>query len=123
MIVYSGQEVCTLDSHFQFFCCQVRRVYKVLGLGEGAVKSFETWGELKNLMTWGIRVLFRGGVNIWFLEVIEKFLNLDYNESLRYLLYPFTNAMSGKKLLAEICSKILLANQVEGFLNRLYLKN
>ena len=50
------------------------------------------------------------------------FLNLVYNESLYYLLYALINLIFGGKILVpEILTKVLLANQIAGFLNQLYL--
>ena len=46
-----------------------------------------------------------------------------YNESLYYLLYSCTNPISGNNLVPELWAKMLLANQITGFLNQLYLWN
>ena len=72
-----------------------------------------------------------GKRKIGFLEFIEKFgdsisfekvsFNLFYSEILHYLLYSYTNSVSGKNLVPEIFAKMLLANQIAGFLNQLYL--
>ena len=53
--------------------------------------------------------------------VINYFLNMVYNESLCYLLYSCTNPIFGKNLVPGIWAKMLLANQIAGFLNQLYL--
>ena len=46
------------------------------------------------------------------------FLNLVYKESSYYLVYSCTNPRLGKNLFPEILAKMLLANQIAGFLNR-----
>ena len=66
------------------------------------------------------------GRNIGFFEFIEKFryylfLNLIYNESLYYLLYLCINLIFGKNLVPVIWTKMLLANQIVGFLNQIYI--
>ena len=58
--------------------------------------------------------------------IIKKFsllfsLNLVYNESFYYLQYSCTNSIFGKNLVPEIWAKMLLVNQIAGFLNQLYL--
>ena len=53
----------------------------------------------------------------------QFFWNLVYNESLYYLLYSCTNPIFGKNLVPEIWVKMLLVNQIAGFLNQLYLQN
>ena len=45
------------------------------------------------------------------------FLNLVYKESSYYLWYSCTNPILGKNLVSEIWPKMLLANQIAGFLN------
>ena len=49
------------------------------------------------------------------------FLNLVYKENSCYLLYSCTNPILGKNLFPEIWAKILLAYQIAGFFNWLYL--
>ena len=66
------------------------------------------------------------GPKIGFFEFIGKishyfFLNLVYNESLCYWLYSCTDPIFGKNLIHEIWAKMLLTNQIAGFVNRLYL--
>ena len=62
------------------------------------------------------------GPKIGFFGFIGKFnhyffLNLVYKESPYYLQYSYTNPILGKNLVAEIWAKMLLANQIAGFLN------
>ena len=62
------------------------------------------------------------GPKIGFLGFIGKcshyfFLNLVYKESSCYLLYFWTNPLLGKNLVPEVWTKMLLANQIAGFLN------
>ena len=64
----------------------------------------------------------KNGQKVEYFKFIGKFshyffLNLVLNESLYYLLYSCTNAIFGKNLVPEIWAKILLANQITGFLN------
>ena len=66
------------------------------------------------------------GKKLGFLDLLENlvinfFLNLVCNESLYYLLYSCANPIFGKNLVPEIWDKMLLANQITGFLNQLYL--
>ena len=66
------------------------------------------------------------GPKIGFFEFIGKFthyffLSLVCKESLYLLLYSFTNPILGKNLVPEIWAKMLLANQIAGFLIQLYL--
>ena len=63
------------------------------------------------------------GPKIGFFEFIGKiFLNLVYKESLYYLLYSCTNPiLRGKIWFFEIWAKMLSANHIAGFSNRLYL--
>ena len=68
------------------------------------------------------------GLKIGFFGFIGKFshqffLNLVYKESSYYLLYSCTNPILGKNLILEIWAKMLLANQIAGFLNWVYLEN
>ena len=49
------------------------------------------------------------------------FLNLVYNESLFCFLRPCINHIYGENLIPEIWDKMLLANQITKFLNKLYL--
>ena len=49
------------------------------------------------------------------------FPNLVYNEDLYYLLYSCTNLIFEKNLILEIWAKTLLACQIVGFLNQVYL--
>ena len=68
------------------------------------------------------------GLKLGFFGFIGKFshqffLNLVYKESSYYLLYSCTNPILGKNLILEIWAKMLLANQIAGFLNWLYLQN
>ena len=49
------------------------------------------------------------------------FLNLVYKESSYYLLYSCSNPILGKNPVLEIWAKMLLANQIVGFLNWLYI--
>ena len=69
----------------------------------------------------------KNGQQIGFFKFIGKFshflLNLVYNERLYYLLYSCTNPIFGKNLVPEIWAKMLLANQITGFLNQRYLQN
>ena len=51
------------------------------------------------------------------------FQNLVSKESLYYLSYYCTNPILGKNLVPQIWAKMLLANQIAGFLNWLYLQN
>ena len=51
------------------------------------------------------------------------FLNLVYKERSYYLLYSWTIPVLGKNLVPEIWAKMLLADQITGFLNWLYLQN
>ena len=55
--------------------------------------------------------------------VISFFLILIYKESLYYLLYCSTNPIFWGNLVPEIWAKILLVNQIAGFLNQLDLQN
>ena len=68
------------------------------------------------------------GLKIGFFEFIGKFsleffLHLVYKESSYYLLYSCTNPILGEIQVSEIWAKMLSANQIAGFLNRLYLQN
>ena len=57
-------------------------------------------------------------------ELLKKhyfFLNLVYGLILNHLLYYYTNSMFGKYLVPEILVEIVLANQILGYLNQLYL--
>ena len=58
----------------------------------------------------------------WKIQLLV-FLNLVYNPNVYYLLDSCANSILGKNLVLEILAKILLANQIVGFLNQLYLKN
>ena len=49
-------------------------------------------------------------------------MNLVCKKSLHYLLFSCTNPVLGKNLIPEICAKMLLANQIAGFLNCLSLE-
>ena len=57
------------------------------------------------------------------LGTLLRVLNLVCNESIYYLLYLCTNLTFGKNLVQEIWTKMLLGNQIAGFLNQLYLSN
>ena len=57
------------------------------------------------------------------LVIINCFLYLVCNESLYYMLYSCTNHIFGKNLIPEIWTKMLLANQITGFLNQLHLQS
>ena len=68
------------------------------------------------------------GLTIGFFEFIGKFsheffLHLVYKESSYYLLYSCTNPILGEIQVSEIWVKMLSANQIAEFLNRLYLQN
>ena len=49
------------------------------------------------------------------------FLNLVHKESLYQLLYFCTNPILGENLVPEIWAKIILSNQIAGFLDIQYL--
>ena len=57
----------------------------------------------------------------WIGKFSYFFLHLVYNESLYWLLYALTNLIFGKILVPGIWTKMLLTNQIVGFLNQLYL--
>ena len=57
----------------------------------------------------------------WIGKFSYFFLHLVYNESLYSLLYALTNLIFGKILVPGIWAKMLLTNQIVGFLNQLYL--
>ena len=62
----------------------------------------------------------------YFIEFIKKsgyllFVNLAVDESLYYMLCFCTKTISGKNLDPEIWAKMLLASQIAGFLNQLYI--
>ena len=63
------------------------------------------------------------GQNKDFIEIFgdQHFLNLDCNERLFNLHYFSRKSISGKNLVSEIGTKMLLTNQVAGILNQLYL--
>ena len=68
------------------------------------------------------------GLTIGFFEFIGKFsheffLHLVYKERSYYLLYSCTNPILGEIQVSEIWVKMLSANQIAEFLNRLYLQN
>ena len=106
------------------FCLEV-----FLGLAQHGVRG--PCGVLRD------RAGFFGGKNIaqkmgkmgqkqGFFEFIGKcsdwfFLNLVYKVILYYLLYSCTNPIFRKNRVPEIWTKMLLANQIAGFFNQLYL--
>ena len=49
------------------------------------------------------------------------FLNLIYKERLYILLYCCANIILGKNVVSKISAKMFSANQIEEFLNQLYL--
>ena len=68
------------------------------------------------------------GPKIGFLGFIGKFshhffLNLVYKKRSYYLLYSSTNPILWKNLVPDTWAKMLLVNQIAGFLNWLYLQN
>ena len=64
-----------------------------------------------------------------FFEFIEEFghcfffLNFIYNESLYFFLNSCTNPIFRKTPVPKIWTKVIVANQIVGFLNQLYLWN
>ena len=55
------------------------------------------------------------------LKILDFTFNLDYNESLNYLLYSCKNPMFGKKKFGEWhMRKTALTNQIVRFLNQVY---
>ena len=69
------------------------------------------------LRHWCITVFFECIENFRY----ENFLNLGYNKKFCYLIYYCTKLIFEKNLAPEILATILLANQVAGFLNQMYL--
>ena len=68
----------------------------------------------------------KNGPKRGFFEFIEKFshsffLNLVHKESLYYLLYSCSNLVLGKNVFPELWVKMLVVNQIAGYLHRLYL--
>ena len=66
------------------------------------------------------------GAETGFFEFITKsgyllFVNLAVDESLYYMLCFCTKTISGKNLDPKIWAKMLLASQIVGFLNQLYM--